>query len=102
MGKKSCVLRLFNQDVQAANEVIRSSEEKLRVLQLELEKNRSAACTQSASYGTEDTFELSITPRGAVESNEAAQADMAATKLRAAIAGAVAALEMLEGGANQR
>jgi len=80
--------------------VIRSSEEKLRALQLELEKSRSAASAVSASKeGTDDTLELSMTPRGAVESNEA---EVAAEKLRGAIAGAVAALEVLEGGARKQ
>merc|ERR1712157_347870 len=101
--KKDCVLRLFDQDVQVANEVIRSSEEKLKCLQIELELSRAAAgATSSGRSGVEESPELLTTPRGEDESAGTVQAKVAAKKLRAAIASATAALEALEVGAKRR
>jgi len=48
--KKGCVLRLFDKDVRAANEVIRSSEEKLLALQQELDDARECRAEQAEMY----------------------------------------------------
>mmetsp|Transcript_50142 Transcript_50142/g.119363 ORF Transcript_50142/g.119363 Transcript_50142/m.119363 type:complete len:340 (+) Transcript_50142:100-1119(+) len=112
--KKSCLLQLFSKDVQAANEVIRSGEEKLRVLELELqravEQNEQSDCRMTAEgLGLQGEGKLEATCGDCIDAalprsptsflssqplpDESAQA---AEKLREAIASATAALEALE------
>jgi len=100
--KKGCVLRLYDQDVRAANAVIRSSEEKLVALQAELDTSRTSVC--KADNSVEDVGKVVITtpekesavvPQQ-VDCGEANQANDAAEKLRAAIASATQALQALE------
>lgn len=120
--KKGCVMRLFDKDVRAANDMIRSGEEKLQALKEELEEARAAVTAAAAQPAHASKSEAPAEPtkklRGrtseprkklianpqlasgtpvknaqlATESSEDA-----AEKLRAAIASATAALAALEG-----
>eukprot|EP00933_Yihiella_yeosuensis_P039939 TRINITY_DN3411_c0_g1_i11.p1 TRINITY_DN3411_c0_g1~~TRINITY_DN3411_c0_g1_i11.p1 ORF type:complete len:373 (-),score=88.42 TRINITY_DN3411_c0_g1_i11:303-1421(-) len=89
--KKGCVLRLFDRDVQAANEVIRSSEQQLEALQFQLRKASSAVVSQTA----EEQPKLPVKNDNPDHAED--EAADAAAKLRAAIASATAALKALEG-----
>jgi len=117
--KKGCVMRLFDKDVRAANDMIRSGEKKLQAMQAELEEARAAvtACAQPAQPSkvlaepakklrgrtTESRKKSIATPQLAsgtpVKNAQLAteSSEDAAEKLRAAIASATAALAALEG-----
>lgn len=103
--KKGCVLRLYDKDVQAANELIRSSEEKLEAMQEQLAKARIADGTPPWNLSEQITLvpEVTLDSRSskpmAVEQPAIVDADDtedAADKLRATIAAATAALQALE------
>mmetsp|Transcript_41982 Transcript_41982/g.74230 ORF Transcript_41982/g.74230 Transcript_41982/m.74230 type:complete len:363 (-) Transcript_41982:75-1163(-) len=104
--KKGCVLRLYDKDVQAANELIRSSEERLEALQMQLAKTRNSAdSTLPSDVSEQSTPVPKVAPNSGISKPVAAEqpavvdaddTEDAADKLRAAIATATAALQELE------
>eukprot|EP00931_Biecheleriopsis_adriatica_P051790 TRINITY_DN30069_c0_g1_i1.p1 TRINITY_DN30069_c0_g1~~TRINITY_DN30069_c0_g1_i1.p1 ORF type:complete len:388 (+),score=55.06 TRINITY_DN30069_c0_g1_i1:49-1212(+) len=90
--KKGCILQLFDRDVRAANDIIRSHEEQLKHLQLELTKTRTGALAESVDAAKDQAvehFDIS-------SDCDPDETSSAAEKLRAAMASAAAALKALE------
>lgn len=102
--KKGCVLRLFDKDVQAANELIRCSEEKLESLQMQLAKVQPTGCGATDEHAahlmstppSKLSNKIKVVAAPALADIDTDDPDDAAEKLRAAIATATAALQALE------